>query len=938
MKFKTIPVFLLGALVGVSVHAAEPPITAKDIPHFPAVEPKDALGTFRIKKGFHLEVAAAEPLVMDPVAISFDEDGRCYVCEMRDYSERRAEKLGRVRLLEDTDGDGVFDKATVFFEGIGGPTGIVAAEGGVFVVSSPDILFLKDTNGDGVADEKRVVFTGFGNTAERLNIQAIPNSLTWLFTDHRIHGVAAGNGGLVASTAHPQTKAVDLRGKDFSFDTHELLLAAEAGGGQYGLGFDTHAHPFTCSNARHIMTFMYDARYAGRNALYNMPADLIDIPADGPAAEVYRISPDEPYRVIRTRWRAAGLVSGPVEGGGRPSGYFTSASGITIYTGDAFPGDYVNDAFIAEPSGNLVHHKKVIPNGVSLTAVRPADEQKVEFLASTDTWFRPVQFANSPDGCLYVIDMYRECIEHPWSIPESIKKYLDLNNGNDRGRLYRIAPDGYAYRKPPHLSTATTPQLVALLEHSNGWHRETAARLLFQRQDKSAVPLVRELLGKSQNPLGRLHALHALDGLGAITESDLAAALKDQDPFVRQHAVRLCENVLSATPKKGSALAAALARLTTDPDIRVRYQLAFTLGSLKVADRPKLLAEIAQQNPSDPWIQAAVLSSLSEGAGDVFAITSADRKICENPAGRNLLEQLALLIGARNNAGEVARAVHFLSETSDPALAFSLARWLGDGLKRANTSLDHAADGAKSLFEKARKTAADSSAPELARAQAIQLLGLSTFADASATLLPLLEPSEPENIQLAALAALDRFPDAKSGQEIANRLGSYTPRVRSEAVNVLLKRPARISALLKTIESGSFLASNLTTSQVKFIRTHGDSDLRRLAAKVLGPANTKSREEVIASMLPALQVAGDAAKGKQTYIERCSSCHRMGLTASRWGRTCSRPRPRGRKSSSSASSTPTARCSPPSSAIRSTRRTGTRSWGLFPVRRRRRSH
>ena len=218
------------------------------------------------------------------------------------------------------------------------------------------------------------------------------------------------------------------------------------------MSFDSRGRKFVCSNSDHIQLVTYEDRYASRNPFFAMPPPRSSIAADGPAAEVFRISPDEPWRVIRTRWRVAGLVPGPVEGGGRPSGYFTGATGTTIYRGDAFPEEYRENAFIADCGSNLVHRKKLLPDGVGLIARRPDDEQQVEFLASRDNWFRPVQFANAPDGTLYIADMYREVIEHPWSLPESIKKHLDLNSGNDRGRIYRVAPDGFRQPKRLHLS------------------------------------------------------------------------------------------------------------------------------------------------------------------------------------------------------------------------------------------------------------------------------------------------------------------------------------------------------------------------------------------------------------------------------------------------------------------------------------------------------
>src|SRR5438552_15528045 len=309
-----------------------------------------------------------------------------------------------------------------------------------------------------------------------------------------------------------------------------------------------------------------------------MPDARISIAADGPAAEVFRISPEEPWRVIRTRWRVAGLVAGPVEGGGRSAGYFTGATGITIYKGDAFGADYVGDAFVGDAGGNLVHHKRIRPgpDGIEPVAQRPDDEKKIEFVASSDNWFRPVDFANAPDGCLYICDMYREVIEHPWSIPPQIKQYLDLNSGNDRGRIYRIAPDGWKPRhRPPHFSEAGIDDLVSALESPNGWHRETASRLLFERHNPAAVPMLRELSLLSKSSWGRMHAMHVLQGLDALDEDHVFFEMHDRDPVVRAHAIALSERLFKdGIPS--TSLWDALWLRTGDDDPRVLYQLAFT--------------------------------------------------------------------------------------------------------------------------------------------------------------------------------------------------------------------------------------------------------------------------------------------------------------------------------------------------------------------------
>ncbi len=551
--------------------AAEPPI---NLPRVPPTPPEKAAATCKVRPGFHVELMAAEPLIVDPVAMAFDENGRLYVVEMRDYSERRDEKLGRVKLLEDTDGDGRFDRATVFAEGLPWPTGIACWDGGVFVLASPELLYFKDMDGDGKADVHAMVFTGFGNLVEKLNVQQLPNSLTW-GPDQRIHGALGGNAGAVQNFARHGSPKVELRGRDFSFNPRAMDLRAESGGGQWGLTFDDTGRKFVCANSRHLMQVMYEDRIAARITDSPLPAPALDIAADGPQAEVFRRSPEEPWRVLRTKWRVSGQVPGPVEGGGRASGYFTGACGVTVYRGDAWPAEFRGDVFIADCGSNLIHRKKLTGDLVQ-RGTRAPGEERSEFLASTDNWFRPVAFANAPDGNLWFADMYRETIEHPWSLPEPLKSKLDLNSGNDRGRIYRIVADASTAFPVLQFGKMTTAELVTALALANGWHRDTAARLLHQRQDKSAIPaliaLAEKLAENAEAPESRLVVLQVLRGLAALDDATLAIFLRDKDADVRAGTVRLC------------AKADLIAPLADDPSPRVRNEVAWTLIALAPTD------------------------------------------------------------------------------------------------------------------------------------------------------------------------------------------------------------------------------------------------------------------------------------------------------------------------------------------------------------------
>jgi len=857
--------------------AAAPELKPEDLPRVPPVETTNALKTFQIKKGFHLELAASEPLTVDPIEISFDENGRMFTVEMRDYSELRdvSPHLGQVRMLTDTNGDGTFDTMSVYAEDLPWPTGVLCYGGGVFVAASPDVLYFKDTDGDGKADVRRVIYTGFGaGKGDKLNVQALVNCLRW-GPDNRVHGQTAGNGGMIKRPEEGDDDALDVRGRDFCFDPRSLVLWPEHGGGQYGMGFDNRGRRFVCSNSHHLQAFMHEARYGARDLFHNLPPALVDIPVDGPAAEVYRTSPEEGWRVIRTKWRVSGVVAGIIEGGGRASGYFTSATGITIYRGDAWPEEFVGDAFICDVGSNLIHRKKIRPNGVGLIAERPPDEQKVEFLTSTDLWFRPVQLANAPDGCLYVCDMYREIIEHPWSLPETIKRLLDLNSGNDRGRIWRIAPDGYRFRKPPQLGRATTAQLVATLEHKNAWHRETASRLLFERQDKAAVPLLAKLQRNSKSPAARLHALNALDGLGALKEDMVLTALNDTDAALREQGIKLAEKLFTpdgAPPR----LWARLQLMAADPDIHVRYQLAFALGEVNGNAKIAPLAAIARHDVDSAWTQAAILSSVSEAAGELFVELSADRAFRELKSGQDFLRRLAGLVGAKARREEIAAVFRFLDQVDDPALLFAMTAALGDGLQRAKQSLANLGGGATNVLARALAMAGDNAVPEAQRVAAIQLLAHVPYGECGRLLLGGLAQDKPPAVQLAALSTLARFNEPHLGAELTGRWNALTPRLRAEAIPVLLARPDRAIALLRAIEAGAIRAGALDSTQTKFLRDYRDASVRRLAARVLAAPSAGTRLEAVRGFLPALNLKGDAPAGKKIYEERCISCHRLG--------------------------------------------------------------
>ena len=889
---------------------------AKDLPRYPYVQAKDAIATFQVKKGFALEFAAHEPEVRSPIALSFDERGRMFVCEMIDYSEMRDANphLGRISVLEDLNGDGYFEHSRVFADNLPWPTGLICANGGVYVVATPDIIFFKDTDGDGKSDVRETVFTGFGTGLKIINVQGMANCPQWGL-DGRIHVQAGGgNRGKVKCLKRPELPEVELGGRDFWFDprTHEFGL--EAGGGQFGMSFDDYGNRFVCSNSDHLQAFIYDDRYVARNPYATMPPVRQSIAVDGGAAEVFRISPDEPWRIIRTRWRVAGVVKGMVEGGGRVSGYFTGATGTTVYRGDAYGPDFVGNTFTGDAGGQLIHRKVIHTKGASFTGRRPEDEHGFEFIASRDTWVRMVNFANAPDGCLYACDMYREVIEHPWSIPDEIKKHIDLNSGNDRGRVYRITPKRSDWQRRTGnaamvhgklLGDMTAAELVNTLAHPNGWHRDCASRLLYERYqgDSGVVMLLEELARDSKSPHGRLHAMCALRGFNALTSKVVLPRLKDQSPRVREHAVRLCEYLLKGGALSNDDAVAALGPLATDADPRVILQLAFTLGGLQSPakmdvvggvlrdDLSYAMLAIADRYADDPLISAAILSASRLPANPYWLYGPLKQMRPKPGASLPALQKELVRMAAAASKEAKPGTVHgnevqsIIDSIAASPQKTTLIRAFAEGLKRAGVPLESVDVRGKLAGAFTAASAMVKTGAAWDRLEAIALLETAPFAQGGPALLGCLGKGQSEPVQVAAVKALGTWPDKAITLALLEHWGEFTPTVRQAALTVLLARPERTQALLEsmTADSGAgagITPTDLSASQVQALLKHQDKAIAALAQKALASVIPPSRESVIAKFQPALTAKGDVTRGQLVFTQRCLACHRaagMGL-------------------------------------------------------------
>ncbi|HXG47234.1 MAG TPA: PVC-type heme-binding CxxCH protein, partial [Methylomirabilota bacterium] len=421
--------------------------------------PEQALAAFRVRPGFTVELVAAEPLVRDPIAFDWSADGRLWVVEMGDYPEGigpERKPAGTVRLLEDTNGDGRYDKGTVFLEGLRYPTGVFPWRRGVLVSAAPDIIYAEDTDGDGRADRRETLFTGFAEG----NPQHLVNGFEYGL-DNWIYGANGDSGGKVRPAGMPGATAIDLSGRDFRFRPDDRRLESETGQTQFGRRRDDWGRWFGNNNPTWLWHYFVPERYLRRNPhliLKSAKRMLADYPNGT------RLFP-----ASRTRQRFNDH---------HQFHHVTSACSPTPYRDDLFGADFADSVFISDPVHNLIHREVLVRDGASFLSRRAEDEMDREFLASADNWFRPTTLKTGPDGALYIADMYRLVLEHPEWIPDPIEPRLDLRAGADMGRIYRVFPTGAALRRPPRLDRMNAAELAAALDSGNGWQRDTAQRLL----------------------------------------------------------------------------------------------------------------------------------------------------------------------------------------------------------------------------------------------------------------------------------------------------------------------------------------------------------------------------------------------------------------------------------------------------------------------------
>ena len=829
-------------------------------------DPPAGLRSIRVKPGFRVELLAAEPLVMDPVHFDWGADGRLWVVEMADYPlgvDDRGKPGGRVRYLEDTDGDGRYDRSTLFLDGISYPTGVMAWREGVLVSCAPDIFYAEDTDGDGRADVRRKILTGFSEG----NPQHLLNGFAWGLNNW-VYGANGDSGGSVTSAMTGQTARIG--GRDFRFQPDTGDFDTETGQTQFGRCRDDWGNWFGCNNSNPMYQFVLSDRYLRRNphatsdgARHNVP----QVPGNAPVYPVSRTVPrfNDFYQANR----------------------ITSACSVMVFRSQLFGPEYYGNSFVCEPVHNLVHREIVSAEGVRFHSARAADEQQSEFLAASDNFFRPVTVRTGPDGALWVADMYRAVMEHPEWIPDEWQQRLDLRAGHDKGRIYRVYPVGKRPENVPRLDALRGAELVNLLKSPHGVLRDMAHQRLIQSADQAVVKSLKKLMVNSREAAARLHALCVLDGLGALDDEFLTRAMDDTNPGVRRHAVRLGEGRFNQSPALGHKAAA----LATDKDAHLRLQLACSLGQWSDPRAGAALATIGLNDGDDPFFRDAVLSSLTGGNLTQFVKTLVNEAPVSGPPAE-LIRRVASMAAVLDD-DELLAAVLKLVIDGEPSdidpWQMHAAAGLLDGLDRRGVSLPQlaasshekfafAVDRIDEVFAHARRFALnmDVSLPE--RMAAVRLLGRGSDrrAEDIRALAGLLTPQSPPELLTAAVNALGRIDDPSAVDALLDGWSAHTPLVRSRILDLLLSREEGALALLDRLENGRLQSSEIDAARRGQLLAHRNAAIATRAADLFGRPSDSDRALVVRDFQPVLDLPADRLRGEAVFKKSCSVCHRIG--------------------------------------------------------------
>ena len=763
----------------------------------------------------------------------------------------QGEPGGRVRFLEDTNQDGKYDSSTLFMDRIPYPTGVMAWRDGVIISAAPSLFFAADRDQDGRAEVVQDLYRGFGEGNQQHRVNGFERGL-----DNWIYLANGDSGGEVQSVKTGDR--VNLGGQDLRIRPDLGRIDLQTGRTQFGRHRDDHGNWFGCSNPLPVRHFVLTDHYMRRNPFVTPPPARRDIA---------RVDNTQLFPVSRVLSHWSGYRP-PAPGIGHK---FTSACSTMVYRDNLLGHDFRGDTFTCAPVHNLVHRRKLVPSGVSFESTRPDDSTDQEFLASTDSWFRPATVTTGPDGALWIVDMYRLVIEHPEWIDDQREKELFLRAGHDRGRIYRVFPSNVAPRPIVQLDTLESPAVADLLESANGRVRDLAQQVLVARSNLAVSGKLEQLALQSKTPMGRLHALCTLAGIGKTQPETLITALRDKSATVRRHAIRLCEDHLRKGDETAREIMATLNQTSPEKDPMVQLQLAYSLGEAPGNLGVERLAPLAVEHSDSVYLKAAIVSSLHQD--NMAAFYDA---IATHPQAVNAFRPTILQMASRmNTAPFLASVVNDLLDqiegTEPSAISMrSLKSTLTVIDRKGNVFPQELKNRIDMAIRVAMQVANNSKLDRSTRVAAIELAGRS--GNNSRQLLESLSISEPVEIQLAIAGVIAPSQPA----EILQRFSVFSPTVRSAAVDILLLRESTALALLAAARDGTLPLNSISLVHRQKLTNHVNKQVQAESKALFETEQgTNERRAIKDHYKSNVSANGNVQRGREVFTKHCSVCHRF---------------------------------------------------------------
>lgn len=601
----------------------------------PPLTPLQALQSFELADPeLEIQLVAAEPLVQDPVAITFDEAGRLWVVEMLGFMQDidgsgENEPVGRVSILMDEDGDGQMDTSQIFLDSLVLPRAIAVVNGGALIAENIPLWYVEDTDGDLKADKRTLIDSTYGG-------QGMP--------EHSANGLWKGmDNWYYNAKSKSRFRKID---KKWTKTETEFR-------GQWGICHDNSGRLYYNYNWSQLHADLVPPNALQRNKNHKSSSGID-----------HGLTLDRKIYPIRSNTAVnRGYVPGTLDKEGKLL-EFASACGPLIYRGDILPSSYLGNAFVCEPTGNLIKRNSVIEDGFILSAQGVYENR--EFLASTDERFRPISLASGPDGALYVVDMYKGIIQHgPYMTEylreETLKRKLD--KPIHMGRVWRITSKDNKTKKADDLSKLNTVELVQLLKHQNGWTRDMAQRLLVEKGDLTAIPELENLLS-SDNSLAQLHALWTLEGLGNTNPEPYLIALKATDPKVAQTALRISTSLFEEQPQVSEEIQLFVSRTYDGSDPVLQMQMVLTSDLLEPQLAFSMSKKFLEAYGSQPVARDVVMSSMAEREYAFFKYIFADETWNTYDQNREIF--IEMLVGSIANKGDEKEITALLNRLESP--------------------------------------------------------------------------------------------------------------------------------------------------------------------------------------------------------------------------------------------------------------------------------